>query len=276
MPELPEVETVVRQLANRLPGRRVVDVEVLRGDLLREPVSSFRAGLIGRTFMDVSRRGKNILIPLSDSSVLLVNLGMTGRLLHGEGVNSREPPNHLGVRFSLDASGPLLYTDVRRFGHLLRYRREEWAEESSRLGPEPLSPDLTSDRFHERLQASRSPIRSWLLDQKRIAGIGNIYAAEALFRAGIHPARPAGSLSVVEARALLGGIRSVLQEAVRARGTTLRDYRTASGEEGGFGPTLQVYGREGEACPRCKLPLERIVFGNRSAFFCPRCQPDSP
>jgi formamidopyrimidine-DNA glycosylase len=275
VPELPEVETVVRQLAGELPGLEILDVVVQRPDLLREPVSSFRTGIRGRSIESVSRRGKNILLALSGSSLLLVNLGMTGRLLHGKGIERQGPPPYLGVRFLLGGSGPLLYTDVRRFGHLLRYSQEEWGEESRRLGPEPLDPELTAGRFHSLLQASRSPIRSWLLDQTRIAGIGNIYAAESLFRGGIHPTRPANDLSMVESEALLRGMRSVLQEAILARGTTLRDYRTASGEEGGFGPTLEVYGREGEACRRCKLPLERIVFANRSAFLCPRCQPES-
>ncbi len=276
MPELPEVETVVRQLAGGLPGRRILDVVVHKADLLREPVPSFRKGVRGRVIRGVLRRGKNVLLPLSGSRLILVNLGMTGRLLHGRGVDGDDPPPHLAVRFSLDASGPLLYTDVRRFGHLILYTAGDWERESGRLGPEPLEPDLTPRGFHTRLQASRSPIRSWLLDQTRMAGIGNIYAAEALFRAGVHPLRPARSLSTTESEALLRGIRSVLRDAIEARGTTLRDYRTASGEEGGFGPTLQVYGREGESCPRCKCPVERIVFGNRSAFFCPHCQPESP
>jgi formamidopyrimidine-DNA glycosylase len=137
-----------------------------------------------------------------------------------------------------------------------------------------LDPSLRAPRFHDLLLRSRSPIRSWLLDQTKIAGIGNIYATEALFRAGIHPHRPARSTDEEEASRLLGAIRRVLSEAIRARGTTLRDYRTASGDRGSFGPSLQVYGREGQPCLRCKTPVQRVVFGNRSSFFCPRCQPE--
>jgi formamidopyrimidine-DNA glycosylase len=275
MPELPEVETIVRQLAGRLPGHRFREVAVYRHDLLREPAPAFRKGLEGREVSAVTRRGKNILLHLSGQTYLLVNLGMTGQLLFRPCASGEELPRHLAVAFSLEAGASLLYADVRRFGHLLRYSREDWEVESRRLGPEPLERALSPRAFHAALQASRSPIRSWLLDQTRVAGIGNIYASESLFRAGIHPQRPARSLREEESKALLLGIREVLRKAIRARGTTLRDYRTAAGDPGGFGPALQVYGREGEECPTCKARVERVVFANRSAFFCPRCQAES-
>jgi formamidopyrimidine-DNA glycosylase len=274
MPELPEVETVVRQLALHLPGRRILDVDVLHQDLLREESSSFREGVKGRQILRVTRRGKNILLHLSDAQLLLVNLGMTGQLLHRPDASGEGTPAHLAVAFFLLGGGLLLYADVRRFGHLVRYPLEAWEEETNRLGPEPLGGELTPGRFYRALQTSRTPIRSWLLDQTRIAGIGNIYAVESLFRAGIHPTRPSRNLTPEESKTLLAGIRKVLREAIRARGTTLRDYRTAYGDEGGFGPALQVYGREGEECPICKSRVQRIVFGNRSAFLCPRCQPE--
>ena len=155
------------------------------------------------------------------------------------------------------------------------FSREEWLGEANRLGPEPLDPGLTTDALFGALRRSRSPIRSWLLDQTHIAGIGNIYASEALFRAGIHPKRPARSLGRGESGDLLTSVRNVLNEAIRARGTTLRDYRTASGDRGGFGPSLQAYGREGDPCSRCNTPIDRIVFGNRSAFFCPEVPRES-
>lgn len=275
MPELPEVETIVRQLAGQLPGHRFREVAVYRHDLLREPGPSFRKGLAGREVSAVTRRGKNILLHLSGETYLLVNLGMTGQLLFRPSAFGEEPPRHLALAFSLDGGASLLYADARRFGHLLRYSREAWQVESRRLGPEPLGRALSLGTFREALQTSRSPIRSWLLDQTRVAGIGNIYASESLFRAGIHPQRPARSLSEEESKALLLGIREVLRKAIRARGTTLRDYRTAAGDPGGFGPALQVYGREGKECPICKTPVERVVFANRSAFFCPRCQAES-
>jgi formamidopyrimidine-DNA glycosylase len=287
MPELPEVETVVRQLAGLLPGRRIRDVEVIHADLLRESPASFRRALLGSTIESVDRRGKNILLVLAPAGMLVVNLGMTGQLLFlppttsppTRGVQPRPssrategPPSHLALVFTLKPSGRLLYADTRRFGSLRRFSPPEWEGESARLGPEPLSPELTPGAFHRRLRGSVSPIRSWLLDQTRIAGIGNIYASEALFRARIHPKRPARSLDAKESGKLLAAIREVLSDAIRARGTTLRDYRTASGDRGGFGPSLQAYGQEGNPCPRCKAPIERIVFANRSAFLCPICQ----
>jgi len=203
---------------------------------------------------------------------------MTGQLLffaphRGGDKPDDESPTHPGVVFELGAGGKLVYADIRRFGLLRRYKVDEWEAEDARLGPEPLDPALTPADLQMRLGSSRSPIRSWLLDQTRIAGIGNIYATEALFRAGVHPKRAASSISTEESDRLLTAIRGVLSESIQAQGTTLRDYRTASGEEGGFRSSLQAYGREGDPCRRCKTPIQRIVFGNRSAFLCPSCQP---
>lgn len=278
MPELPEVETVVRELAQVLPGRRIREVEVIHADLLHEPPEHFRRALLGTRIQGVNRRGKNILLRLSGPQILAVNLGMTGRLLFrpvsGASLTTEggDTATHEALLFTLEPPGVLLYDDARRFGSLERHHPREWEAKSKRLGPEPLDPALTSADFHRRLLRSRSPVRSWLLDQTRIAGIGNIYASEALFRSGVHPTRPARSLSEGESAALLAALREVLTEALQAGGTTLRDYRTASGGVGGFRPSLRVYDREGEPCPRCNTPVERIVFGNRSAFFCPRCQ----
>jgi formamidopyrimidine-DNA glycosylase len=274
MPELPEVETIVRELSSHLPGRSFGGVEVFHPDLLDESSVSFQARIAGREITHVGRRGKNIVLSLSEPGILVVNLGMTGRLLYLDAGTDTVHLTHLALYFSLSPEGSLLYADSRRFGRLRVLTPLAWAAESEQLGPEPLGPALTPGRFHGALQASRAPIRSWLLDQRRIAGIGNIYAAEALFRAGVHPFRQARTLTTPESKRLLQGIREVLREAIRAQGTTLRDYRTASGAEGEFGQALKVYGREGKPCPTCKTPVERIVFGNRSAFLCPVCQPN--
>jgi formamidopyrimidine-DNA glycosylase len=283
MPELPEVETVVRQLAETLPGHRIRDVEVIHGDLVPEPPESFRRALVGSTVESVTRRGKNILVALTGPSLLVVNLGMTGQLLFtsppsvsgAKSAEAEEEPSHLALIFTLIPQGSLLYADTRRFGRVRRFTLAEWERESARLGPEPLDLGLTPEGLHQRMAQSRSPIRSWLLDQTRIAGIGNIYASEALFRAGIHPKRPARSLDSGESAKLLKAVRNVLSDAIRARGTTLRDYRTASGDRGDFGPSLRAYGRDGVPCVSCNTPIERIVFANRSAFFCPTCQPNA-
>ena len=279
MPELPEVETVVRQLAGTLPGHVIRELEVIHADLLREPVDVFRRALLGSTIEGVKRRGKKILLALSDRSLLVVNLGMTGQLLFdsphrkSRSASSEGMPSHLALIFTLNPPSRLFYADTRRFGCFRRFTSAEWEEESARLGPEPLDMNLTPEGLHQRMERSGSPIRSWLLDQTRIAGIGNIYASEALFRAGIHPERRARSLSSAESANLLQALRDVLSHAIRAQGTTLRDYRTASGDQGGFGPFLLAYGKEGVPCSACNTPLQRIVFAGRSAFFCPSCQP---
>lgn len=277
MPELPEVQTVVTQLARHLPGRAIAQVTVLFPDLLIEPASEFKKGLTGQRVETVDRRGKNIVILLNDAQRLVVNLGMTGQLLHQPGDIERDgkipkDPSHPAILFRLDSGGTLIYADARRFGSLKRFGPAEWKAESARLGPEPLSRSLTATGFGTHLSRSRSPIRSWLLDQTKIAGIGNIYANEALFRVGIHPQKAARTISAQDAGRLLRALRRVLREAIVARGTTLRDYRTATGDMGSFGPALRVYGRDGKTCLRCKTTIERVVFANRSAFFCPKCQ----
>lgn len=268
MPELPEAETIAAGLREAVVGATVEDIEVLHADVLREPADAFRERVAGRRIAGVGRRGKNVVLELVGGGVVLVNLGMTGRLLPDGG-----GATHPALRFALDDGRTLTYDDVRRFGCVEALDPAAWRERSAALGPEPLAPRFTAARLAEGLARSRSPVRSWLLDQRRIAGVGNIYANEALHRARVHPARPADSLDADEAAALHRGLRRVLREAIRARGTTLRDYRTAEGGRGGYAVRLRVYGRDGEPCPRCKTPVERLVFGNRSAFLCPRCQP---
>lgn len=271
MPELPEVETIVRDLADRLPGATIRDVEVRHADLLEgEDAAAFAAGLRGRTVGGVSRRAKNIVLDLGGGDRLRVNLGMTGRLLLAA---SGEPdPSHLGVRMRLEGGRELRYHDVRRFGLLARLDPGAWAAWEGALGMEPLGDDFTAEALHDLAGRSRVAVKTWLMDQRRIVGVGNIYASEALFRAGIDPRRPARSLGADEAARLREEIRATLREAIEFRGTTLLDYRDASGGEGGFAARLAVYDRGGEPCRRCGAPVERIVQGGRSTFFCPVCQ----
>ena len=273
MPELPEVETIVRGLRPALVDLSIRRVRVLRPDVLRQPPHTFSARLRGRSVESVVRRGKNIVVGLTDDVVLVVNLGMTGRLM----LARREAGiTHPAVRFALDSGPTLVFDDVRRFGALEALTAEDWARRSGRLGPEPLSAGYTAKRLHADLSRSSSPIRSWLLDQRRVAGVGNIYANEALYLARVHPQRPARSVSESEALALYRAIRRVLRQAIRNRGTTLRNYRDASGSPGGNAVALLVYGRDGEPCADCSTKIRRSVFGNRSAFYCPRCQPMGP
>ncbi len=270
MPELPEVETIVRGLRPSLPGKSIERVRVFHPDVLRQTPRNFSARLRGRVFESVHRRGKNIVARLGEGGVLVVNLGMTGRLVL---VQDQTRTTHPAVRFTLSAGPMLVYDDVRRFGTLEVMDESEWAERDRRLGPEPLSSSFTARRLHADLSRSGSPIRSWLLDQRRVAGVGNIYANEALHLAGLHPQRSARSVTEGEARKLHKALRRTLRSAVENRGTTLRDYRDASGIPGDNASQLRVYGSAQEPCPRCSSRICRLVFGNRAAFYCPRCQP---
>lgn len=272
MPELPEAETLVRGLRPLLAGRRLIRATVHRPDILGQPARRFRERVRDRRIRGVERRGKTVLLPLDDG-VIAVQLGMTGWLapLGFPGITPPRP-THPSITFRLDR-GRLVYDDVRRFGRVEVLTADEWRARSRALGPEPLADDFTPEGLHAALARSRSPLRSWLLDQRRIAGVGNIYACEACFRAGVHPARPARTLDAPRAAALHGAIREVLTEAIAAGGTTIRDYRDARGEAGTFARRLAVYGREGEPCVRCGTPVVRTVFGGRSAFWCPTCQP---
>jgi formamidopyrimidine-DNA glycosylase len=269
MPELPEVETIVRDLSRLLPGAVIARVEIVHPDLIEGDPETFAQGLRGRRIEGVSRRAKNIVLDLDDAR-LIVNLGMTGRLLvlsPGEA-----EPTHPGVRFGLDDGRTLLYHDVRRFGRLSYLPRDAWEARDRGMGFEPLSAEFTPDVLLELARRSRVAIKTWLMDQRRVVGVGNIYASEALFRAGIDPRRPALSLTPAEAHRLHQGIVDVLREAIDFRGTTLLDYRDASGEQGRFSDRLRVYDRAGEPCRVCGTPVQRIVQGGRSSFYCERCQ----
>lgn len=273
MPELPEAETIVRGLRPHLTGRTVRTVAVIHADVLRTDPGAFAAAVSGRIVEGVERRGKNVIMPLSGDAVLAVNLGMTGKLLPFRGLPTGiGAPSHPAIRFHLDDGSVLVFDDTRRFGTVECLDGAGWHQRSGRMGPEPLARTFTARTLHEGLQRSRSPVRSWLLDQRRIAGVGNIYANEALYLAGIDPRRPARDVDPVEADRLHRALRRVLRAAISKGGTTLRDYRTAEGKEGRYASSLGVYGRAGQPCGRCGATIERVVFGNRSAFLCPSCQ----
>ncbi|CAN5699931.1 bifunctional DNA-formamidopyrimidine glycosylase/DNA-(apurinic or apyrimidinic site) lyase [soil metagenome] len=270
MPELPEVETIVRDLDRLARGSTIHEVEVFRPDLIEgEEPEQFAAGLRGRRIESVTRRAKNIVLDLGGDH-LVVNLGMTGRLLVAR--PGDPDPSHLGVRLRLEDGRAILYHDVRRFGRLQRFPGGMWRAREAQFGVEPLSDAFTPELLHEMASRSRVAIKTWLMDQRRVVGVGNIYASEALFRAAIDPRRPAHSLSPAEAARLHAAVREVLREAIDFRGTTLLDYRDAQGASGGFAERLRVYDRHGEPCRRCAAPIQRIVQGGRSTFFCPTCQ----
>ncbi len=272
MPELPEVETIVRDLRARIPGATIRKVAVKHADILIGATpTQFQRRVRGRRIESVDRRAKNIVIGLDDASTLVVHLGMTGRLIAAQDARVADF-RHVAVRFDLQDGRTLLYDDVRRFGRLEHFAPGHWDRRALEFGVEPLSDDLTPTRLFELTRLSSSPIRNWLLDPYRVAGVGNIYANEALFRAGIRPTRRAHTLTRAETARLRDTLRAVLQEAIDRRGTTLNNYRDASGQEGAFFPQLQVYGHDGEPCVRCSTPIKRIVLSNRSAYYCRQCQ----
>ncbi|HUP19985.1 MAG TPA: bifunctional DNA-formamidopyrimidine glycosylase/DNA-(apurinic or apyrimidinic site) lyase, partial [Gemmatimonadota bacterium] len=225
----------------------------------------------GRTFAGVGRRGKNVVLRFEDDARLVVNLGMTGRLVLSDVPRAAELA-HVAVRFALRDGRTLLYDDTRRFGLLQLFDATAWRARDAELGLEPLDDAFSADALHSMTRRTRVPIRNFLLDQYKVAGVGNIYALEALHRAGVRPTRRARTLTRAEAARLRDALRAVLRMAIRNRGTTFSDYRDASGEAGGFEPLLQVYGREGTPCPACGTPIKRKVLSNRSAFYCPACQ----
>jgi formamidopyrimidine-DNA glycosylase len=272
MPELPEVETIVRDLQRLVTGASISGAAVLKPDLVEGEAGSLESELPGAKIESVARRAKNIVVELDSpgAGILLINLGMTGRVLVLP-EDEAEPP-HTGVVIGLTDRRKLVYQDVRRFGRLELVSKEEWAGRSSALGFEPLSDEFTAAALYELARKSKVALKTWLMDQKRVVGVGNIYASEAMFRARIDPRMSAEKITKPKATRLHAAIQKVLLEAINFRGTTFMDYRDASGERGEFAQRLQVYDREGEACVACGKPIARIVQGGRSTFFCPSCQ----
>jgi len=273
MPELPEAETIVRDLQHRIPGATITRVTVARADVLHPGITPpmLDQRLRGKRITGVSRRGKNVVIELEQEHRLVINLGMTGRVITSD-AKFADSMRHVAVRFELDDGRAVLYDDARRFGDIDLRDGAGWAVRTTELGVEPLSDALTAGLLHALTRTSIVPIRNWLLDQRKIAGVGNIYALEALYRSGVRPTRRARTLSKRETAALRDNLRDVLQESIDMRGTTISDYRDASGESGRFANRLRVYDRKGEKCRQCDAIIKRIVLTNRSAFYCPSCQ----
>ena len=274
MPELPEVETVRRQLEPVLVGRRFDRVEINDPRLVRpvEP-AALAAELEGERVAEVDRRGKYLIFRFESGRVLLVHLRMTGSFRHRRnGVGEDDPHRRAVVR--LDDGSDVAYRDVRRFGTWLLVEPEELEPYlAERLGEEPLLIEFTPARLARRLAGRRAPIKAALLDQRTLAGLGNIYVDEALWRARIHPKRPARDLDANDVRRLHGAIRRVLQTAIERRGSTLRDYSTPRGRRGSMQREFKVYGRMNEACERCGTPIEKTRAGGRGTWYCPHCQP---
>lgn len=282
MPELPEVETVRRGLLPVLEGARIARAQVNRPDLRWPFPENFAARLEGRLVSALRRRSKYLLADLDCGETLLVHLGMSGRLLVSGDPGGLFPPHHPPVQkhdhvvLDLDSGARLVFNDPRRFGAMDLFPSE--AESAQRLlahlGPEPLGNHFDEPYLVAALRGRKMPMKTALLDQRIIAGLGNIYVCEALHRAHIAPTRKAGRISAPRVAALVPIIRDVLQQAIAAGGSSLKDFRQASGELGYFQHTFQAYGREGAPCstPGCPGTIRRIVQSGRSTFYCPQCQ----
>jgi len=300
MPELPEVETVRRQLEPELVGKTIESAEVLDERLTRpEPPESVARAVAGREVTAVARRGKYLLVGLEGGITLALHLRMTGNLLlrdPEEGATadlmkplggprlyeSRPEPSHVRARFELDDGRTLLFTDVRRFGQAVVLDAGDQLDDffAARLGVEPLSGELTPERLLELAAGRTAPLKSFLLTQSRVAGIGNIYADEALWRARLHPLSPSGSMKLEHAARLVEGIVGALQAGLDNGGASIDDYLDARGERGSMQEEFLVHTREGEPClrpaeehrPEPPPVIQRIVVGGRSTYYCPNCQ----
>jgi formamidopyrimidine-DNA glycosylase len=287
MPELPEVETVCRQLEPELEGRRIESLEVLDARWCRPlPAEKLEASLSGATIQHLGRRGKYLLLGLKGAQTLVMHLRMTGNLVLVEGEEKLDPSEgmrlyegerstsarHLRARFLLDDDRQLWFTDPRRFGEAFLIKDSELEERFERLGVEPLSSEFTAAALGEMAAGRTAPLKSFLLDQSGVVGVGNIYADEALFRARLHPLSPTGSMKSEHLETLREGIVTALEAGIDGGGASIDDYRDGRGEKGRMQDEFLVHTREGQPCRRCDGTVERIVVSGRSTYFCPGCQ----
>jgi formamidopyrimidine-DNA glycosylase len=274
VPELPEVETIVRELAPRLEGYRIARARLAKTDVLRR-VSKPRLlrTLRGNTIEEVIRRAKHAVFRLSSGHRLIVQPRMTGSLVVYDRALTRDEAKYAVLTCTMDDGRLLVYRDVRRLGTVWLLDERGWDVYTRRIGPEPLEETFTPFVFAERLKGTRAAIKKAIMDQRRVAGVGNIYANEALFEAGIDPSKPTNELSLDEFARLHAAVTSVLERAVQSSGTTVRDYRTGTGAEGRFQFELKVYGRGGEPCVTCgKKLVTTHTIDLRATTFCPKCQ----
>lgn len=271
MPELPEVETIRRQLAPWVQGRTIERVRILDPRFTRpDPPRRVERQLRGARIEGLSRSGKYLAFALSGDRHLLVHLRMTGSLL----VDPDPEPLYTRARFELDSGDRLVYVDPRRFGtgHLVHGVAVRDSYLGQRLGVEPFTPQFTAEHLFRITRGRRASIKAFMLDQRRIAGVGNIYADEALFRAGIHPLRPAGRLTRAQLERLRDGVERSLQAGIDAKGASIDDFRHIDGARGSFQDRFLIHRRAGEPCPRCGATVRKIVVAGRGTYVCERCQ----
>ena len=271
MPELPEVESIRLTIAPKLNGRTIRSGAIHHAKLVQNTTSEeLLRQIAGKTVNGLERRGKYLLIKLTGDLTLSIHLRMTGQLTVAPGVEPLADATYL--QLLLDDGSELRFRDQRKFGRIALFPSGQVPANLAHLGPEPLAGDFTVAVLSEQLGRRKFAIKKALLDQSIIAGVGNIYADEALFVAGIHPARPSDSLTEAELVKLHAAIRQVLAEGIEYRGTTKRDYRDGEGNPGGYQDRLRVYGRKGLPCPVCQAPIAKMTFGGRGTHFCPLCQ----
>jgi formamidopyrimidine-DNA glycosylase len=269
VPELPEVETIARGLDTAVAGKTISSAVVTLAKVVSPEAARFKREIAGARIDGVGRRGKYVVVSLDRGRKLVVHLRMTGRLIVQQ-ANATRPEPYSNVLLTFHDGTRLCFADVRQFGRMrLAGPEEPWAAE---IGLEPLSEDFSFDAFSRLLDGRTTPIKVFLLDQRRVAGIGNIYACEALWEARIRPSRPAGTLSRQMRKRLHNSIQNVLRRAIEMRGTSVDDYVDAEGLRGGFQNQLSVYGREGEKCPACGRPIVRTVLAQRGTWWCRKCQ----
>ena len=271
MPELPEVETIVRELRGTVLGRNLAGVQVFRDNALQGvSPAAFAASLRGRRITGVERRGKFILVQLEPAAVLIVHLRMTGKLVLSPPLTQAAP--HHRVWFCLEGGDVLVFQDLRCFGTLSVLPDAANSPSLQKLGQEPTARGFTTAWLRGALASSSMPLKHWLMDQRKIAGLGNIYVAEILFAAELSPTLPARDVTQAQAKRLHAATKDILRRAIRKNGTTISDFRRVDDKTGEFQNFLRVYGREGAPCHRCRTPIQRIVQQQRSTFYCPTCQ----
>jgi formamidopyrimidine-DNA glycosylase len=276
MPELPEIESLRRILARSAAGRTVESVRISEPRLRRRIAHNLAAGVQGRRIVRLGRRAKYLIIELSGGAAIIVHLGMSGSLTHrGAGFdNSEFAERHDHVEFALDDGTRLVYNDPRRFGliRLVMTDDVKTAPEFANIGPEPLSAAFNAEYLARIARRRRVAIKNLIMDQRVVAGIGNIYASEILFRAGVRPTRRAARVTREEIGRIVAETAPILRDAIGSRGTTFRSYRDSEGQPGRFAERLMVYGRDGEQCRKCSGSIRAVVVGQRSSFFCSQCQ----
>lgn len=273
MPEMPEVEIIRRYLDKQTAGKKIMDLDIRLPRMIKWPdTEGFRAMVTGRTIKGMNRRGKYLLMELDNGNEVVFHLRMTGRLVFEP--TGKTTDSHARVIFHLQDGASLVYGDTRTLGTIHGIKPEErtMLKGLAEMGPEPLSADFTAKYLEQAVSRRKTAIKSFLLNQKYIGGIGNIYADEALFLAGIHPLRPASSLSAGECQRLLKSVNQVIAAGIEDGGTTFRDYQNGEGGKGSHQDHLYVYARKGEPCRNCQTPIERIIVGGRGTHFCPHCQ----